>query len=128
MSQVPCLHEHMANAARVKYPVACREAFDCLCGVVGLLSQALSFGSHFLDLCHGFLWRHISVGDVRDLGQLFVTYRGIQGIVKPDIHLLGIGNYLISADQGRIGQALIHTQGSIEPANLSGLLCTGLSA
>ena len=23
MSQVPCLHEHLANAARVKYPAAC---------------------------------------------------------------------------------------------------------
>ena len=28
MSQVPCLHEHLAQAARVKYPAACCGVFD----------------------------------------------------------------------------------------------------
>ncbi len=28
MSQVPCLHEHLANAVRVKNPVACSGVFD----------------------------------------------------------------------------------------------------
>ena len=28
MSQVLCLHEHLTNAARVKYPVACSGVFD----------------------------------------------------------------------------------------------------
>ena len=39
MSQVPCLHEHLANAARVKYPAALQRCkFDALLLAVGYLA------------------------------------------------------------------------------------------
>ena len=37
MSQVPCLHEHLTNAARVKYPVACSGVFDFMVFSIDIL-------------------------------------------------------------------------------------------
>ena len=47
MSQVPCLHEYLANAARVRYPAAllrCKlDAPSACCGVFDLLMRPGAF-------------------------------------------------------------------------------------
>ena len=56
----------------------------------------MSFSSYLLDLSHCVSWGYVTICDVGNLGQILVANCGVQSVIKPDVHLLSVGDYIVS--------------------------------